>query len=227
MIRYTLKKKDRLRVQFEAVETIEKNFSQAYQDMLVLSVLNGKRNGTYLEIGAYHSSRISNTWLLESKFGWNGLSFDIKKSCVEDWKENRKGKFLLQDATTADYDKCLQEAGLTTHIDYLQLDIDPSHVTYEALLKIPFEKYSFSIITFETDYFRSKDTHATEVRKNSREYIQSKGYVLIAGDICPGKGKPFEDWYVSKEIAESEFFRTHFEIKREFNDLGENYVLKS
>lgn len=224
-MKFTSKKNNRFRCSFEGSDKIEKNWSQAYQDLLVLSILNGKRNGTYLEIGAYHSSTISNTWLLESQFGWDGLSFDIAKRCVADWAANRKGKFLLQDATTADYDKCIQDAGLPKHIDYLQLDIDPSHVTYKAMLQIPFEKYTFSIITFETDYFRAKDANAAKVREDSRAYLQSKGYILVAGDVSGRKDKPFEDWYVSKDIANSENFKKNFFIKPDFNDLGENFVL--
>ena len=48
-------------------ETIEKNFSQAFQDLFVLTMLNGKKNGIFIEIGAYNGQEISNTFLLEKK----------------------------------------------------------------------------------------------------------------------------------------------------------------
>jgi hypothetical protein len=222
---YTKSKLNKLKVKFEGAELIEKSNSQACQEMFVLSVLNGKRNGSYLEVGAYHSSTISNTHNLEKIFGWQGLSLDKAKKCVDDWKENRSGKFLLCDATTLDYKEAMENAGLPKHVDYLQLDIDPSHITYKALLRVPFEDYKFSIITFEHDIFRAKENHAEQVRKDSREYIQSKGYVLVAGDVAGREGKPFEDWYVSKEIAESEFFKNHFQIVLDFNGTGDDYVM--
>lgn len=226
MIRFTQKKYDRLRCKFDGAEKIEKSHSQAYQEMFVLSMLNGKRNGTYLEVGAYHSSRISNTWILEKQFGWDGLSLDISKKCVDDWKENRTGKFLLGDATKLDYDVAMKDAGLGPHVDFLQLDIDPCQVTFAALMQISFDKYTFSVITFEHELFRrEKEIHVDRVREESRKYITSKGYVMVAGDVAGAKGKPFEDWYVSKEIAESDFFKEHFSINPEFNDLGENYIL--
>ena len=49
--RYFKKDFDRLRHKFIGAEDIENNFSQAFQDLFVLSILDGKKNGTYVEIG--------------------------------------------------------------------------------------------------------------------------------------------------------------------------------
>ena len=57
-----------LRFPFEGSGNIVKNHSQAGQDLFVLSVLNGKRNGKYLEIGSRRHYYGNNTWLLESEF---------------------------------------------------------------------------------------------------------------------------------------------------------------
>lgn len=224
---YTKNKLHRLKYQFPGVETIESSASQAYQEMFALTMLNGKRNGSYLEVGAFHSSKISNTYNLEKTFGWQGLSLDIAKRCEKDWAENRTGKFLLCDATAINYKEVLKDAGLPKCIDYLQLDIDPCHITFEALLRIPFEEYSFSVITFEHDIYRKeKEPYAVKVRDESREYLRSKGYVLVLGDVAPRANKPFEDWYVSSEIAASDFFKENFEIIPDFNRKGEDYFLK-
>jgi len=224
---YTKKKHSRLKVAFYDSHLIEKSNSQAYQELFVLSILNGKKNGFFLEVGAYHSSKISNTWNLEKVFGWRGLSLDKCKGCVEDFRENRSCNFLLCDATTLDYKKALSDVNAPSQIDYLQLDIDPSIITYQALLRIPFDEYTFSVITFEHDYFRSRDTNSSEVRNKSREYLQSKGYVLVAGDICTKKEQAFEDWYVSSEIASSQYFRENFSLQPEFNRKGEEWILQN
>ncbi|MYN42947.1 FkbM family methyltransferase [Duganella sp. FT109W] len=50
--------------------------SQFGQDRLVLQLLNGQRNGFFLDTGAADGIRSSNTVLLEREFGWRGL-------CVE------------------------------------------------------------------------------------------------------------------------------------------------
>ena len=94
------------------------------------------------------------------------------------------------------------------------------------MLKIPFDKYKFSVITFEHEFVKiDKQSHAGQVRKDSREFFAANGYVLVAGDVAGKKDRPFEDWYVSQEIADSEYFKEHFIIAPEFNDLGENYIL--
>jgi FkbM family methyltransferase len=47
--------------------------SQIFQDLFVYFFSNKKRNGFFLEIGAADGINISNTYLLEKKFNWNGI----------------------------------------------------------------------------------------------------------------------------------------------------------
>ena len=74
---YTIDRQPNLKHKFTGSEQIHKNYSQANQDMFVLMMLDGKRNGTFLEIGAHEPINISNTYLLEKDFDWNGISIDI------------------------------------------------------------------------------------------------------------------------------------------------------
>ena len=50
--------------------------SQFGQDLQVLSFYNGKRDGFFVDIGAYDGKYISNTYMLEKNFDWKGI-------CVE------------------------------------------------------------------------------------------------------------------------------------------------
>ena len=45
--------KNKLIHSFSGQTKILENYSQAYQDLFVLSMLDGKTNGRYVEIGAY------------------------------------------------------------------------------------------------------------------------------------------------------------------------------
>ena len=65
--------------------------------------------------------------------------------------------------------------------DYLQIDVDPAHISYEVLLKIPFHKHKFRVITFEHDYYANP---TSDIREKSREYLKSFGYELIVNDVC-------------------------------------------
>lgn len=51
-------------------------FSQLRQDEVVFSLLRNKRNGYFIDLAANDAVRISNTYALETNFGWTGL-------CVE------------------------------------------------------------------------------------------------------------------------------------------------
>jgi hypothetical protein len=50
--------------------------SQAGQDLFVIAMLQGRRQGTWLEFGAGHPMRSNNTYLLEKRFEWSGISLD-------------------------------------------------------------------------------------------------------------------------------------------------------
>ena len=153
--RYTIKDHHRLRHQFSESERVRRNWSQSMQDMFVLSMLDGKRNGVYVEIGADKPKIINNSYLLERKFGWRGVSFELDKEKVKFFNQNRKNKCICTDATTFDYKSLFQERNYPKQIDYLSLDIDPSEATLAALKKLPLNDYRFSVITYETEVYRA------------------------------------------------------------------------
>ena len=81
--RYFRKNYESLKTKFTGAESIENNWSQSMQDIFVLSMLDGKKNGVYVEIGADKPKIINNSYLLEKRFGWRGVSFELDKSKVE------------------------------------------------------------------------------------------------------------------------------------------------
>jgi FkbM family methyltransferase len=51
----------------------QKSYAQLYQDLWVLSETGRKRGGFFIEIGAFDGVTLSNSYLLEKKFGWTGI----------------------------------------------------------------------------------------------------------------------------------------------------------
>ena len=192
---YFADKHDRLKYKFSGSEDIVENHSQSMQDMFVLSVLDGKKNGTYVEIGADRPRVINNTWLLESMYDWEGVSFEIDPIKVDYFNTIRQNKCICEDATTFDYKSLFEERNFPKQIDYLQLDCDPPQVTLECLKKLPLDDYRFSIITFETDLYAG----GHDVQKEQWEILCSLGYKRIAKNVN-NEGNPYEDWWIDPSV---------------------------
>jgi len=198
-IQYSIVKQDRFLRPFDGIAKIQINYSQLHQDMFTLAMLNGKTQGTYLEIGAHEPIFISNTFLLESLFGWRGISIELDQDMVLRHKAMRSNSCLLGDATTANYGEILDNAAMPSVIDYLSIDIDPPKNSLIALKKIPHDRYQFRVITFEHDY--SAGGHLE--RSESRELLQSLGYKLIVSDVSWGN-RIVEDWWIHPDHIDSD-----------------------
>lgn len=219
-VSYTKDKFNRLKYKFNKSETIEKNYSEAYQDMFVLSVLNGKSNGTYLEIGSADPFYGNNTALLEQNYNWKGTSLDISEEFVNTFSEKRNNKVLLCDALEVDYCKIIDEITDTGVIDYLQIDCDPPEVTFNILKKIPFDKYKFAVITFEHDFYCDQ---SESIKNNSREYLTSLGYELVVSNVSANDWRDYEDWWVHPDLVDASIIKNIDEnIKK-----AENIILGS
>ena len=66
--------------------------AQGYQDSFALIANNFKRNGFFVEFGATNGLNMSNTWVLENKFEWEGILAEPGKNWHRDLFENRKCK---------------------------------------------------------------------------------------------------------------------------------------
>lgn len=195
--RYFKKDLENLKYKFDNLDLIENNYSQAFQDMFVLTMLNGKKNGTYVEVGGDHGVIISNTYLLESVFGWDGVAFEIDEERASGYNSIRNNKCTCTDALTVDYSEIFNQKGFGKQIDYLQLDIDPAEQTLNCLKQIPLDEYRFSVITYETDLYQDSPDFAEE----SREIFASYGYELVVKNVS-NQGNPFEDWYVDPNVVD-------------------------
>lgn len=112
IIRYTLKTHKNLAPRIEAMavhaqnhslhdskfllaingELLAKSKSQLRQDLFVLSELNFKRGGFFVEFGATNGVDLSNSHLLEKEYSWKGILAEPAKLWHEDLRKNRNAK---------------------------------------------------------------------------------------------------------------------------------------
>lgn len=220
-VEYFKHKHDRLRFKFPGSENIVRNYSQIYQDLFVLAAHKGKRNGLFLEIGCYTPWEGNNTALLETEYGWNGISIDIKPENIAEYQRIRKSTSICADATKIDYKKLLKSYGKGNIYDYLQIDCEPSHVTFEILLAMPFDEYKFAIVTYEHDDF--VDVTKT-YRSKSRKYLELMGYKMMVNDASPTNYAPFEDWWYHPDLIDEDTVSRMQSIKNGINQI-EDYML--
>lgn len=167
------------------------SFAQCRQDIIAYELLGN--NGTYVEIGSGDPIRDSGTYLLEQR-GWEGISVDINEDAVTKFNTTRRNKAVCVSAVDADYRQLLE--GYPSIIDFLQVDCEPPQVTYNALLKIPFDTYRFRFITYEHDAYRG-----VQYRNSSRKYLESLGYKLLIADVKYNEHDAYEDWWIAPELV--------------------------
>lgn len=182
---------------------------------LLLDLLKEKRNGYYVELGAFHSKVGSNTYKLETEYDWNGVAFEIVPEFHEEIIANRKNPCILGDATQFNYTKYFEENNFPKQIDFLQIDIDSSYnqmgrpqgdpyQSLKGLIALPLNTYRFTLITFEHD--ACIDYKATSLRDAQREILHSFGYNMIA------RTKD-EDWWIDPSVIKYSDYRQKIKVE--------------
>jgi len=173
--------------------------SQAGQDLFVIAMTQGRRSGTWLEIGCCTPDYHNNTWILEKHLDWSGISIDISAEgfgVPSTWELFRpKGQLVIGDATVIDYSQ------FASYYDYLQVDVATPLQNLQVLDRV-LATQTFSVITYEHDAYSCGD--GEQSRRRSREMLSSAGYDLIVSDVwCPkdthagriDQDTYFEDWW--------------------------------
>lgn len=211
------------------------SFSDQHQDLFILICTQGKRNGTYLEVGAGHPIYGNNTFLLERDFGWTGVSLELHTERVNLFNMVRSNPCLIADATEVDYTFLLEQLNVGSHVDFLQLDVDPSEITLATLKRINFSKHFFSVVTFEHDsYLYGNDTSKEYIRTESRQILKKHGYTRVVTDVVDGRYNAefgitmgqFEDWYVHEDYIGNDVWKNFIaeNIPMNINTCGQKTI---
>ena len=198
--------------------------SQFFQDVFALTTTLNK---TYIEIGARHPIKYSNTHLLE-QHGWKGFSLEINQAHKSFWDScnERKNKIYWQDALNFNYTSALKENNMLSKVGYLSCDIEPPINTFSALRRIIEQGISFDCITFEHDKYQSDINYDPIVTK----YLEERGYKIAVKDVYRNKKYRLTDkkrktskkcyletWYVNNDI---DFNSTTFDLWKDLNIIN-------
>lgn len=180
------------KILFDGSSNIKEFYSQSGQDIFILSALNGKKNGKFLDIGASWPKQINNTFLLENSFNWDGVLIEIDTEMAQQCMKERKSKVICGDATKVNYNEIFEELG--GYVDYISLDID-GQPTMDVLNSLPLNGENVGVITFEHDSYRVGD----KIKNESRKIFDKYGFIRVCEDVA-NNNNIYEDWYVSSKI---------------------------
>ena len=197
-------------------------YSQAKQDEWVADKFGYKRNGFFLDVGAFDGVHISNTVFFERHLDWNGICIEGNPWVYQNLCQNRNS--LNINVAVTDYNgtcffgsdsivdngtevQCktlntiLEENNAPLYIDYLSIDIEGNE--YEALKNFDFKKWTIGIITIEHNLYMN----GPDLKNSLYDLLSKNGFIRVVEDAIvtdPGAGdaylKPFEDWYVNEKI---------------------------
>ena len=194
---FTQEESHKYKYPFPGIENIKKNYSRHFQDMFVLSLLDGKKNGTFVEIGSGHPELFNNTLLLEKEFGWKGISIDNSERMCYQFSRNRSTSIILANASEINYGQLFKQSCLEPYIDFLRINAEGASI--EALKKIPFDNYKFATIQFQHNACWWGD----EFRQESRKILSKVGYILHVPDVAVNEKHAYEDWWVHPALSAS------------------------
>ena len=149
-----------------------------------------------MEIGAHDPVINSNTFNLEVKCNWNGISVEYDKSFQMSWGDNklRKNNVVWDDAFNINYSSLIKQRELPNRLNYLSCDIEPAENTFNILKQIINSKINFDFISFEHDKYIIGDKY----EKLSIEYLKSYNYKVAIKEVYSRKKKHkvYETWFV-------------------------------
>jgi len=198
-------------------------YSQAGQDEWVIKLLKNKRNGYFVDIGAYDGIIGSNTYYLEKELGWKGLCVEANTDlyfnltcCRHSTNINvavsdYNGNIMFGHDSVSDRGRLITCKTLSTilklvraprEIDYLSIDVEGHE--YTVFKDFDFENWDISLMTVEHNLY----CWGPKNKERNYELLSSKGFVRVVEDapcLDPNPSlfnQPLEDWYASKKFLE-------------------------
>lgn len=193
--------------------------SQVYQDLFVIFYSKLKRKGKFIEIGGGNGIDLSNSYLLESKFGWEGIICEPDQRSNSKVLKNRKAKLDKRGLS----DECRKQVFFYENKDpYLSSlgDLNISCKRYKIdtvclncffnfhklknidYISIDTEGNELDIIKnfkfekFKIDFFTIEHNFNKKVREEIFKIMEKNGYRRVYKYLSY-----MDDWYISKRIS--------------------------
>jgi FkbM family methyltransferase len=117
------------------------SYSQEGEDLILDRIFEGKLNGFYVDVGAHHPQRFSNTYYFYLR-GWNGINIEAMPGSMATFNKSRTRDINLEIAISEHQQKLtyygFNETALNTFSQELASEhskLDDFHIVFEKAIK--------------------------------------------------------------------------------------------
>lgn len=196
--------------------------SQLGQDMWSLEKNKFKQGGFYIDIGSSDGKSLSNTYLMDTKYKWNGICVDPFPSNMEERSCKMIKSVITDDGLPVTFRNAGVLGGIDKYIDMHKdtvkdksivtlpsikienvlenvpeiidyISIDTEGSEWEILKNFPFEKYQVNTLTVEHN-------HNKEKREKIFDLLNKHGFVREENIKTD-----FDDFYINKKIIDPKY----------------------
>lgn len=97
-------------------------FSQEGEDLLIARLFDGQERGFFVDIGAHHPTRFSNTYLLY-RAGWHGINVDATPGSMRAFRRKRRRDINLEVAVAKDVDSIVLHQFVESALNTMSDDV--------------------------------------------------------------------------------------------------------
>ena len=201
------------------IKNYKLSHSQIYQDIFVYFFSNVKRKGFFIEIGAADGVNISNTYLLEKKFYWDGIICEpnpvhklsnlinrkaILDTNIIDYKDFNKKYFYMNDDTFNSSINKNKKYKKKIYLKTISLNFllnkykCPRTIDY---ISIDTEGNEYSILRnfnfkkYNVKIFTIEHNFNNSKRKNIFRIMKKNNYIRVLQNLSY-----MDDWYIKKDF---------------------------
>ena len=196
-------------------------YSQSNQDKWVVEFFEFKKNGYFIELGAYDGIQTSNTYYMEKNLEWDGLCVEANPSVYQSLIKNRRVKnvnvaltdyvgecFFLNDRISSTgvkvpcdtLNNILRNNNCPKNIDYISIDIEGYE--FIVLKDFNFNEWNISLMTIEHNLY----CDGSDRKDKIYDLLTRNNFTRVVEDApCLDNNplyynKPYEDWYINNNL---------------------------
>ncbi len=205
-----------------------RSHAQLFQDLLVMFLLKGKRDGFFVEFGATNGRDLSNTATLEEHWGWRGILAEPARCWHAALRTNRKAAIdtrcvwsqtgaqlefketdiaelsTLSDLTERDFNKGSRAKGTTYTVDTVSLnDLLKTHNAPREIDFLSIDTEGSELQILRAFDFAEYDIKIVTVEHNFVEPSRQELFKLLGGQGFTRVFESlsnFDDWYVKRSL---------------------------